>query len=173
MPQRSDANFLQKAVNKHTTNERFKKPVKVGGAFSVLHYAGEVTYKVDGFLDKNKDQMYDELISCMANSKDSFIVKLMTDSESGATKKASLGFQFRVLFLSFSFSNVSLFICFRHYLYFPISFLLTVFVVLNLGFSYFPEVFLLHLGFLFSFFVISFFMLSFLLFLILLCTRVN
>lgn len=44
MPQRSDANFLQKAVNKHSNNERFKKPIKIGGAFSILHYAGEVTY---------------------------------------------------------------------------------------------------------------------------------
>lgn len=96
MPRGNDKNFLQKAVNKHSMNERFKKPIKIADSFSVLHYAGEVTYAVDGFLDKNKDQMYNELINVMANSKDKLIVDLMTDTETGVRKKASLSTQFRV-----------------------------------------------------------------------------
>eukprot|EP01128_Nolandella_sp_AFSM9_P005027 TRINITY_DN2371_c0_g1_i1.p1 TRINITY_DN2371_c0_g1~~TRINITY_DN2371_c0_g1_i1.p1 ORF type:complete len:1548 (+),score=443.67 TRINITY_DN2371_c0_g1_i1:76-4644(+) len=95
MPRRSDDNFLQKCINKHSKHPRFKKPIKLADAFSVLHYAGEVTYKATGFLDKNKDQMYDELINLLVASKDAFVSNLMSDAETGGRKKASLGTQFR------------------------------------------------------------------------------
>jgi len=95
MPQKSDKNFLQKCILSHEKNSdnRFKKPIKIADAFTVNHYAGEVTYNVDGFLDKNADKMYDDLIAVMTASKSSFVLRLMQDA--GKDSKASLGSQFR------------------------------------------------------------------------------
>jgi len=89
---RSDHNFLERCIQRHTAHDRFKKPIKIPNSFSILHYAGEVTYQVDGFLDKNKDQIYDDLIKVIMNSSDSFVVNIIGDVTS---KKTSLSAQFR------------------------------------------------------------------------------
>lgn len=94
MPQKSDKNFLQKCLRHEKESEgRFKKPIKIADAFTVNHYAGEVTYKVEGFLDKNADKMYDDLVAVMTASKEPFVLKLMQDGS--RDNKASLGSQFR------------------------------------------------------------------------------
>eukprot|EP01129_Flabellula_baltica_P014859 TRINITY_DN724_c0_g1_i1.p1 TRINITY_DN724_c0_g1~~TRINITY_DN724_c0_g1_i1.p1 ORF type:complete len:1451 (+),score=398.06 TRINITY_DN724_c0_g1_i1:96-4448(+) len=95
MPRRSDENFLQKCSNAHGSNERFSMPVKIRNAFTIEHYAGGVTYDVIGFLDKNKDQMYDDLIDVMNATSNSFISEIMGDQLSTGGSKASLGYQFR------------------------------------------------------------------------------
>eukprot|EP01130_Rhizamoeba_saxonica_P016223 TRINITY_DN745_c0_g1_i1.p1 TRINITY_DN745_c0_g1~~TRINITY_DN745_c0_g1_i1.p1 ORF type:complete len:1528 (+),score=443.15 TRINITY_DN745_c0_g1_i1:69-4652(+) len=93
---RSDDNFLMKACQRHADNERFKKPVKIADALSIEHYAGHVTYDVNGFLDKNKDQMYDDLIKVITGTRNDFILSIVGDlSSQMGGKKASLGSQFR------------------------------------------------------------------------------
>ena len=44
--------------------------------FVIKHFAGPVSYCSDGFLDKNKDQLSNDLIECMGASSNSFIVQL-------------------------------------------------------------------------------------------------
>ena len=43
-------------------------------AFQIKHYAGDVTYEVDGFCDKNKDTLFDDLIEVMQMSENRFLV---------------------------------------------------------------------------------------------------
>jgi len=42
-------------------------------AFIVKHYAQDVTYKGDGFLDKNRDSITDEQLELLQSSEDAFI----------------------------------------------------------------------------------------------------
>ena len=47
-----------------------KKPERLGAPqFIVVHYAGQVIYDIDGFVDKNKDTVSGLLTECMASSK--------------------------------------------------------------------------------------------------------
>eukprot|EP01124_Arcella_intermedia_P018223 TRINITY_DN25196_c0_g1_i1.p1 TRINITY_DN25196_c0_g1~~TRINITY_DN25196_c0_g1_i1.p1 ORF type:complete len:1497 (-),score=422.99 TRINITY_DN25196_c0_g1_i1:6-4172(-) len=90
---RSDQNFLVKCLQKYSNSDKLKRPIKTPDAFTISHYAGDVTYQVTGFLDKNKDQMYDDLIKVMMASRDQFVVNFMGDTL--GQKKTSLSAQFR------------------------------------------------------------------------------
>lgn len=58
------------AKHKHYTSRKFKpsdKTMNFREHFRVTHYAGEVTYSVKGFVDKNKDTLYQDLKRLMFN----------------------------------------------------------------------------------------------------------
>jgi myosin-7 len=82
LPKSTDQTFLTKLVQAHDKKAGvpFEKPIKVPNSFSVRHYAGDVTYDVEGFLDKNKDQMFDDLIRVIVESDSNFIANLMLSS---------------------------------------------------------------------------------------------
>ncbi|MCO5603333.1 hypothetical protein L7F22_057483 [Adiantum nelumboides] len=52
---------------------RFRKPKLSSTEFIISHYAGEVTYHTDLFLDKNKDYVVVEHEEILSSSKDSFV----------------------------------------------------------------------------------------------------
>eukprot|EP01119_Soliformovum_irregulare_P003562 TRINITY_DN1423_c0_g2_i1.p1 TRINITY_DN1423_c0_g2~~TRINITY_DN1423_c0_g2_i1.p1 ORF type:complete len:1033 (-),score=362.49 TRINITY_DN1423_c0_g2_i1:84-3182(-) len=54
--------------------------------FRLKHYAGDVTYNVEGFLEKNKDTLFSDLISCLKTS-DSQLVKELYPNTTENTKK--------------------------------------------------------------------------------------
>lgn len=47
--------------------------------FTIRHYAGNVEYRTDGWLDKNKDPLNDNLTRVMAESTDRFIASLFSE----------------------------------------------------------------------------------------------
>ena len=52
----------------------FEKPKKLGAPqFIVVHYAGAVTYDIDGFVEKNKDTVSNLITESLANSKHSVL----------------------------------------------------------------------------------------------------
>lgn len=65
--------------------------------FRLKHYAGDVVYNADAFLDKNKDLLYRDLIYCIGSSTNPAIKSLFPESaESGDLKRPdSAGTQFR------------------------------------------------------------------------------
>ncbi|XP_015784428.1 myosin-IB [Tetranychus urticae] len=92
----SDITFLHKledTVGDHphftTHNLADNKLKKTIGRneFRLTHYAGEVTYKVDGFLDKNNDSLYRDLKKAMSTSNDVIIKKLFPESEVHSKKR--------------------------------------------------------------------------------------
>ena len=55
LPTGSDKSFLEKLELTHNKrNQDYIKPKRIG-SFGIRHFAGEVTYDTNGFLDKNKD----------------------------------------------------------------------------------------------------------------------
>lgn len=67
--------------------------------FKVKHYAGGVSYDVGGFLFKNRDELYKDLLYCMNNSKNKLIRKLFPENiltEASMKRPDTLGTQLRV-----------------------------------------------------------------------------
>ena len=67
----------------------FDKPRFDNRAFSILHYAHKVTYKVNGFVEKNKDTVPDEIQEVLKASKSEFMNRIFTfaEEEEEAQKK--------------------------------------------------------------------------------------
>ncbi|KAI9502568.1 P-loop containing nucleoside triphosphate hydrolase protein, partial [Coemansia spiralis] len=67
----------------------FRKPRFSNTAFTVRHYAHEVTYEGDGFLEKNKDTVPDEILDLLCSSSFEFVANL-ADANAAATAASAL-----------------------------------------------------------------------------------
>ncbi|KAK3272387.1 hypothetical protein CYMTET_19317 [Cymbomonas tetramitiformis] len=63
MPQGTDANLLQKMTAALKKTEGFGIPRIQRSDFFVEHFAGAVTYKMPGFVEKNRDTMHPDLLA--------------------------------------------------------------------------------------------------------------
>uniref|UniRef100_A0A6Q2ZDU4 Myosin VC n=1 Tax=Esox lucius TaxID=8010 RepID=A0A6Q2ZDU4_ESOLU len=68
-PQGADQNWLQKLYNYLADNPLFEKPRMSNEAFIIQHFADKVEYQCWGFLEKNRDTLYEELVDTMRTSK--------------------------------------------------------------------------------------------------------
>ncbi|EDR14408.1 uncharacterized protein LACBIDRAFT_322361 [Laccaria bicolor S238N-H82] len=89
MPSGSDPSFLQKLntqiLPKPEFKAVFKKPRFGNSAFTIAHYALDVTYEVDGFLEKNRDTVPDEHMTLLASTKNPFLKEVL-DAALNSTK---------------------------------------------------------------------------------------
>ncbi|XP_034288553.1 LOW QUALITY PROTEIN: unconventional myosin-Vc [Pantherophis guttatus] len=70
LPQGTDENWLQKLYNNFMNkNPLFEKPRMSNTSFIIQHFADKVEYKSEGFLEKNRDTVYEVLIDILRNSK--------------------------------------------------------------------------------------------------------
>ena len=70
VPNASDVNLLQKLLQNHQGHSEFKAlPRAHGEGFIIQHYAGPVGYLIDGFVEKNRDQLPGELVQLVGTSK--------------------------------------------------------------------------------------------------------
>eukprot|EP00443_Scrippsiella_acuminata_P068851 CAMPEP_0115487064 /NCGR_PEP_ID=MMETSP0271-20121206/60759_1 /TAXON_ID=71861 /ORGANISM="Scrippsiella trochoidea, Strain CCMP3099" /LENGTH=1711 /DNA_ID=CAMNT_0002915095 /DNA_START=96 /DNA_END=5231 /DNA_ORIENTATION=+ len=76
VPQGSDQGFCNKLMKQHKGHRRFDEIKTKPTWFIVKHFAGPVGYCTDGFLDKNKDQLSNDIIECMGASKTEFVSNL-------------------------------------------------------------------------------------------------
>ncbi|KAK2166168.1 hypothetical protein LSH36_41g12014 [Paralvinella palmiformis] len=68
--------------------------------FRLLHYAGEVTYNVKGFLDKNNDTLFRDIKEAMSQSKNLILQACFPESELASKKRPdTAGTQFRTSLL--------------------------------------------------------------------------
>lgn len=114
LPSGSDQSFLNKLFTqfdrKPEYKSSFKKPRFGHSSFTVCHYALDVTYEVEGFLDKNKDTVPDEHLSLLQATNNSFLKEVLDTSLAasaaehqpppgrrplGLIKKPTLGSQFK------------------------------------------------------------------------------
>uniref|UniRef100_A0A673CA31 Myosin VC n=1 Tax=Sphaeramia orbicularis TaxID=375764 RepID=A0A673CA31_9TELE len=68
-PQGTDQSWLQKLYNYLHTSPLFEKPRLSNEAFVIQHFADKVVYQCRGFLEKNRDALYEELVDIMRDSK--------------------------------------------------------------------------------------------------------
>lgn len=65
VPRGSDKSFVQKLHGHQGTNKVYKRVLKNQDHFIIKHYAGDVVYDTDGFLEKNRDTLTDDLLEVL------------------------------------------------------------------------------------------------------------
>lgn len=68
-PRATDLSFLEKCHYNHALSELYARPRIGAQEFGVTHYAGQVWYCVDGFLDKNRDALRSDVLELLATSR--------------------------------------------------------------------------------------------------------
>eukprot|EP00197_Chlamydomonas_leiostraca_P009765 CAMPEP_0202867474 /NCGR_PEP_ID=MMETSP1391-20130828/9454_1 /ASSEMBLY_ACC=CAM_ASM_000867 /TAXON_ID=1034604 /ORGANISM="Chlamydomonas leiostraca, Strain SAG 11-49" /LENGTH=1634 /DNA_ID=CAMNT_0049547521 /DNA_START=190 /DNA_END=5094 /DNA_ORIENTATION=- len=94
-PTSTGADLAQKLYSTSTCKDskRFSKPKRSNTAFTIDHYAGDVTYETANFLDKNKDFVVAEHQSLLASSTSSFVAQLFYEAPEPADAKGGKAFK--------------------------------------------------------------------------------
>ncbi|XP_035843950.1 myosin-9 isoform X7 [Helianthus annuus] len=98
-PKSTADTFAQKLYQTFKNHKRFSKPKLARSDFIISHYAGEVHYQSDQFLDKNKDYIVPEHQDLLSASKCSFVAGLFPPPREDATKSSkfsSIGSRFKL-----------------------------------------------------------------------------
>ncbi|CAL4954799.1 unnamed protein product [Urochloa decumbens] len=97
-PKSTHETLSQKLYEKFKNHKRFTKPKLSRTAFTIQHYAGDVTYQSDQFLDKNKDYVVAEHQELLNASKCSFVSGLFPPATEENTKssKSSIATRFKL-----------------------------------------------------------------------------
>ncbi|KAJ8491723.1 hypothetical protein OPV22_013444 [Ensete ventricosum] len=98
-PKSTHETFAQKLYQTFKNNKRFIKPKLSRTNFTICHYAGEVTYQADYFLDKNKDYVVAEHQELLNASKCPFVSGLfppLPEETSKSSKFSSIGARFKL-----------------------------------------------------------------------------
>ncbi|KAG1351715.1 hypothetical protein G6F62_002905 [Rhizopus arrhizus] len=91
MPSGTDQGFCNKLFSNFSDpkyKNYFKKPRFSNSAFTVVHYAHDVEYDSEGFIDKNKDTVPDELLNLLQTANNSFLVEMLQTATAAATATA-------------------------------------------------------------------------------------
>ncbi|XP_077339685.1 unconventional myosin-Ia isoform X1 [Lithobates pipiens] len=105
----TDATFLTKLGVKFRNHKHFKSKATqnekritdntlADNAFRIEHYAGQVTYITEGFLDKNNDLLFRDLSQAMWKAKHELLKSLFPEGDpknSSLKRPPTVGFQFR------------------------------------------------------------------------------
>ncbi|XP_061605714.1 unconventional myosin-XV isoform X1 [Phyllopteryx taeniolatus] len=75
-PQATDHTFLQKCHYHHGNNPLYVKPKMPLPEFTIKHFAGRVTYQVYKFLDKNYDQVRQDVLDLFIQSRNKMVSNL-------------------------------------------------------------------------------------------------
>ncbi|KAJ8751015.1 hypothetical protein K2173_016196 [Erythroxylum novogranatense] len=98
-PKSTHETFAQKLYQTFKNNKRFIKPKLSRTSFTISHYAGEVNYLADQFLDKNKDYVVAEHQDLLTASKCPFVAGLfppLPEESSKSSKFSSIGSRFKL-----------------------------------------------------------------------------
>jgi myosin V len=91
LPMGSDEQFVTKLHHNFAADKQkfYKKPRFGKSAFTVCHYAIEVTYESDGFIEKNRDTVPDEQMEILRNSSNPFVAKVLEASSAVREKDSA------------------------------------------------------------------------------------
>ncbi|KAF1813374.1 myosin-2 [Eremomyces bilateralis CBS 781.70] len=90
LPMGSDEQFVTKLHHNFSGDKHkfYKKPRFGKSAFTVCHYAIDVTYESDGFIEKNRDTVPDEHMEVLKSTSNQFLAEVL---ESAATVREKDG----------------------------------------------------------------------------------
>ncbi|KAL8716330.1 MAG: hypothetical protein Q9220_000235 [cf. Caloplaca sp. 1 TL-2023] len=91
MPKATDKSFTEKMHSLWERKTPKYRPSRLAQGFILTHYAAEVEYSTEGWLEKNKDPLNDNLTRLLASSSDKHIAGLFadcadTEEEAGITR---------------------------------------------------------------------------------------
>jgi myosin heavy subunit len=92
LPRGSDEALIKKFHSHFGSHEAYSANLRDPNRFLLRHYAGEVTYDIRGFLQKNTDRVSEDLVGLVASSGSQLMKELFGDLK--ASKKP-LAFQFK------------------------------------------------------------------------------
>uniref|UniRef100_A0A803PZX1 Uncharacterized protein n=1 Tax=Cannabis sativa TaxID=3483 RepID=A0A803PZX1_CANSA len=98
-PKSTHETFANKLYQTFKNHKRFIKPKLSRTDFTIGHYAGEVLYQSDQFLDKNKDYVVPEHQDLLGVSKCSFVAGLfppLKEETAKSSKFSSIGSRFKL-----------------------------------------------------------------------------
>ncbi|WOK95773.1 myosin-17 isoform X2 [Canna indica] len=98
-PKSTHETFAQKLYTTFKSNKRFVKPKLSRTDFTICHYAGQVTYQANYFIDKNKDYVVAEHQDLLNASKCPFVSGLfppLPEETSKSSKFSSIGSRFKL-----------------------------------------------------------------------------
>ena len=79
MPKATDKTFTEKLNSLWDKKSQKYRPSRLGQGFILTHYAAAVEYATDGWLEKNKDPLNDNLTRLLASSTDKHVSNLFAD----------------------------------------------------------------------------------------------
>uniref|UniRef100_F6HZH4 Myosin-11 n=1 Tax=Vitis vinifera TaxID=29760 RepID=F6HZH4_VITVI len=98
-PKSTHETFSNKLYQTFKVHKRFIKPKLARTDFTIAHYAGEVQYQSDQFLDKNKDYVVPEHQDLLSASKCCFVAglfPLLSEETMKSSKFSSIGSHFKL-----------------------------------------------------------------------------
>ncbi|ETN40215.1 uncharacterized protein HMPREF1541_04491 [Cyphellophora europaea CBS 101466] len=98
LPMGSDDQFVTKLHHNFAADKQkfYKKPRFGKSAFTVCHYALDVTYESEGFIEKNRDTVPDEQMEVLRKASNKFLVEVLDtaiavrDKESAASNNKTI-----------------------------------------------------------------------------------
>ncbi|XP_010526481.1 PREDICTED: myosin-14 isoform X1 [Tarenaya hassleriana] len=97
-PRSTHETFAQKLYQTFKNHKRFSKPKLARSDFTIDHYAGDVTYQTEQFLDKNKDYVVAEHQALLSASRCTFVAglfPLLAEDSNKQSKFSSIGSRFK------------------------------------------------------------------------------
>ncbi|KAM9841203.1 unconventional myosin-Vb [Aulostomus maculatus] len=89
VPRGTDQNWAQKLYKQHSSSAHFQKPRMSNTSFIIVHFADKVEYQCSGFLEKNRDTVYEEQINILKASQFQLVADLFSDKDDMASSKTS------------------------------------------------------------------------------------
>ncbi|CAM9430236.1 unnamed protein product, partial [Discosporangium mesarthrocarpum] len=86
---RSILDLYHQEHHRRKPHPNYEKPRLESDQFILKHFAGQVTYDVEGFLEKNNDSLQDDLRALMIDSTEPFVRELVAAGESGRFELAA------------------------------------------------------------------------------------
>ncbi|XP_056146233.1 unconventional myosin-Vb, partial [Lampris incognitus] len=88
VPKGTDQNWAQK-LYAHSSSAHFQKPRMSNTSFIIIHFADKVEYQCEGFLEKNRDTVYEEQINILKASKFQLVADLFQEKPEGSSSLSS------------------------------------------------------------------------------------
>ncbi|XP_053196653.1 unconventional myosin-Vb-like [Scomber japonicus] len=89
VPKGTDQNWAQKLYKQHSSSAHFQKPRMSNTSFIINHFADKVEYQCEGFLEKNRDTVYEEQINILKASQFQLVADLFHDKDDVVSSKSS------------------------------------------------------------------------------------